>query len=49
MRANQVRIISVDQSALRCFRGKSLIETRSGRHPLGPNLDTIRQLVSGLP
>jgi hypothetical protein len=48
MRANEVEILSVDQSALRSFRGKSLIRTRGGRHSLGPDLNTMLQLVFGL-
>jgi len=48
MRANAVEILSVDQAALRSFRGKSLIKTRGGRHSQGPDLNTMLQLVFGL-
>jgi murein DD-endopeptidase MepM/ murein hydrolase activator NlpD len=48
MRAGSVQILSVDTAALRSFRGKSLIKTRSGRNSPGPDLDTMLQLVFGL-
>ncbi len=47
-RAGSVEIVSVDTAALRSFRGKDLIRTRSGRHTLGPDLNTMLQLVFGL-
>ena len=47
MRAGAVEILSVDTAALRSFRGKSLIKTRSGRHSPGPDLTTMLQLVFG--
>jgi hypothetical protein len=48
MRSGSVEIVSVDSAALRSFRGKSLIRTRSGRHSPGPDLATMLQLVFGL-
>ena len=48
MRAGSVEILSVDTAALRSFRGKSLIKTRGGRHSLGPDLNTMLQLVFGI-
>jgi peptidoglycan LD-endopeptidase LytH len=48
MKAGSVEILSVDTTALRSFRGKSLIKTRSGRHSPGPDLTTMLQLVFGL-
>ncbi len=48
MRAGAVEILSVDTAALRAFRGKSLIKTRSGRSSPGPDLTTMLQLVFGL-
>ncbi len=48
MKAGSVEIVSVDTAALRSFRGKSLIKTRSGRHSPGPDLTTMLQLVFGL-
>ena len=47
-RAGSVEIVSVDTPALRSFRGKDLIRTRSGRHTVGPDLNTMLQLVFGL-
>ena len=47
-RANSVEIVSVDQDALRRFRGKSLIRTRNGRASPGSDLTTMLQLVFGL-
>lgn len=48
MRAGSVEILAVDTAALRSFRGKSLIRTRSGRPSPGPDLTTMLQLVFGL-
>ena len=48
LRAGSVEILSVDQAALRAFRGKSLIRTRGGRETPGPDLTTMLQLVFGL-
>ncbi len=48
LRANSVEILSVDQAALRGFRGKSLIRTRGGRPAPGSDLATMLQLVFGL-
>jgi peptidoglycan LD-endopeptidase LytH len=48
MRAGEVRIVAVDQAALRSFRGKSLVRTRGGQHSPGPDLTTMLQLVFGL-
>lgn len=48
MRAGSVEIVSVDNAALRSFRGKSLIRTRGGRNTPGPDLTTMLQLVFGL-
>jgi murein DD-endopeptidase MepM/ murein hydrolase activator NlpD len=48
LRANSVEILSVDNAALRAFRGKSLIRTRSGSATPGPDLTTMLQLVFGL-
>jgi murein DD-endopeptidase MepM/ murein hydrolase activator NlpD len=48
MRSGSVEILSVDTAALRSFRGKDLIKTRSGRHSPGPDLTTMLQLVFGL-
>ena len=47
-RAGSVEIVAVDRPALRSFRGKSLVRTRSGRHTPGPDLTTMLQLVFGL-
>jgi murein DD-endopeptidase MepM/ murein hydrolase activator NlpD len=47
-RANAVEILSVDNAALRSFRGKSLIRTRSGKPAPGSDLQTMLQLVFGL-
>lgn len=47
-RAGSVEIVSADTAALRAFRGKDLIRTRSGRHSPGPDLTTMLQLVFGL-
>ena len=43
-----MEIVAVDNAALRSFRGKSLVRTRSGRHTPGPDLTTMLQLVFGL-
>ena len=48
LRANSVEILSVDNAALRAFRGKSLIRTRGGLPTPGPDLATMLQLVFGL-
>ena len=48
MRSGAVEIVSVDNAALRSFRGKSLIRTRSGKPAPGPDLTTMLQLVFGL-
>jgi murein DD-endopeptidase MepM/ murein hydrolase activator NlpD len=48
MRSGSVEVLSVDSAALRSFRGKSLIKTRSSRHSPGPDLTTMLQLVFGL-
>ena len=48
MRPGSVEILSADTTALRAFRGKSLIRTRNGRHSPGPDLETMLQLVFGL-
>lgn len=47
-RAGSVEIVAVDTPALRSFRGKDLIRTRGGRHTVGPDLNTMLQLVFGL-
>ena len=47
-RAGSVEILAVDTAALRSFRGKALIRTRSGRPAPGPDLTTMLQLVFGL-
>ncbi len=48
MRPGSVDIVSVDNAALRAFRGKSLIRMRSGRETPGSDLQTMLQLVFGL-
>ena len=48
LRAGAVEILSVDNAALRSFRGKSLIRTRGGRPSPGPDLSMMLQLVFGL-
>jgi murein DD-endopeptidase MepM/ murein hydrolase activator NlpD len=48
LRANSVEILSVDNAALRSFRGKSLIRTRNGKPTPGSDLTTMLQLVFGL-
>lgn len=48
MKTNQVEILAVDQTALRSFRGKSLIRTRGSKNTPGPDLLTMLQLVFGL-
>ena len=48
MRPGSVDILSVDNAALRAFRGKSLIRTRGGRETPGSDLTTMLQLVFGL-
>ena len=48
LRANSVEILSVDNAALRSFRGKSLIRSRSGQPAPGSDLTTMLQLVFGL-
>lgn len=48
LRANSVEILSVDNAALRAFRGKSLIRTRGGQPAPGSDLTTMLQLVFGL-
>ncbi len=48
LRAGTVEILSVDNAALRAFRGKSLIRTRGGRNTPGSDLTTMLQLVFGL-
>jgi len=48
LRANSVEILSVDNAALRSFRGKSLIRTRNGKPAPGSDLTTMLQLVFGL-
>jgi len=47
-RPGTVEIVSVDQAALRSFRGKSLVVTRNGRPSPGSDLNTMLQLVFGL-
>jgi murein DD-endopeptidase MepM/ murein hydrolase activator NlpD len=48
LRANSVEILSVDNAALRSFRGKSLIRTKGGKPTPGSDLTTMLQLVFGL-
>jgi murein DD-endopeptidase MepM/ murein hydrolase activator NlpD len=48
LRPGTVDILSVDESALRAFRGKSLIRTRGGRPTPGSDLNTMLQIVFGL-
>jgi murein DD-endopeptidase MepM/ murein hydrolase activator NlpD len=48
LRANSVEILSVDNAALRAFRGKTLIRSRNGSPAPGPDLTTMLQLVFGL-
>ncbi|HWA24621.1 MAG TPA: M23 family metallopeptidase [Lacunisphaera sp.] len=48
LRNGAVEILSVNTAALRAFRGKSLVKTRSGRHSPGPDLLTMLQLVFGI-
>lgn len=47
-RADSVEIVAVNNTALRAFRGKSLIRVRSGVNSPGPDLTTMLQLVFGV-
>lgn len=48
-RPNEVRILEVDDVALRGMRGKSLVTRRQGRPEPGKDLQTVLQQLFGLP
>lgn len=47
-RANSVQILSVDSTAVRAYRCKSLVKTKRGVNSPGSDLETMLQLVFGL-
>ena len=47
-RPGSVEILSVDASAVRAFRCKSLVKTRQGHHDPGEDLETMLQQIFGV-